>query len=32
MFEWFQKASKPLTVDVVDLIHEGREERDARYD
>lgn len=32
MFEWFQKASKPLTVDVVDLIREGREERDARYD
>jgi hypothetical protein len=32
MFEWFQKGSKPLTVDVVDLIREGREERDARYD
>ncbi len=32
MFEWFQKQSKPLDVDVVELIREGREERNARYD
>ncbi len=32
MFEWFQRASKPLTVDIAELIREDREEREARYD
>jgi len=32
MFEWFQKASKPLDVDIAELIREDREEREARYD
>jgi hypothetical protein len=25
MVDWFQKASPPLTVDVVDLIREDRD-------
>jgi hypothetical protein len=32
MFEWFQKASKPLDVDIAELIREDRKEREARYD